>query len=95
MAKMYRVKWIIDIEADSPLGAAIKALATQRDLESTATFFRVEAHDDSEKRNVELAPRRCKVCGDHVPQSGLREHLEGHHPGAKKLRGKDVEQQFE
>jgi hypothetical protein len=35
----YRVKWEIDLEADSPREAAEKALAIQRDPESIATVF--------------------------------------------------------
>jgi hypothetical protein len=37
----YRVRWEIDVEAESPREAAEKALATQRDPESEATVFDV------------------------------------------------------
>lgn len=41
----YFVSWEIDIDADSPREAAEKALAIQRDPESTATVFQVLEHD--------------------------------------------------
>ena len=37
----YRVSWEVDIEAESPLQAAQKAQAMQRDPHSIATFFSV------------------------------------------------------
>ncbi len=43
---MYAVSWEIDIEADSPMEAAQKALEIQRDPESIATVFLVS---DEEK----------------------------------------------
>ena len=39
--KTYRVKWIVDVEAFSPTGAAFQALDMQRDHNSTATVFEV------------------------------------------------------
>ena len=38
---MYRISWEIDIDADTPVEAARKALAVQRDPESIATVFDV------------------------------------------------------
>lgn len=38
---MYRVLWEIDIDAGTPVEAARKALAIQRDPESIATVFDV------------------------------------------------------
>ncbi len=38
----YRVKWEIDIEADTAQEAAQQALDIQRDAESTATVFHVD-----------------------------------------------------
>lgn len=38
---IYLVQWEIDIEADSPREAAVKALRIQRDPESIATVFAV------------------------------------------------------
>lgn len=40
--KQYKVKWEIDIWANSPKQAAVKALNIQRDCESIATCFTVE-----------------------------------------------------
>jgi hypothetical protein len=40
--KEYRVVWEIDIEAESPEEAAVKALDIQRDASSTAVVFDVE-----------------------------------------------------
>ena len=37
----YRVRWEIDLDADSPLDAARRALSIQRNPESIATFFDV------------------------------------------------------
>lgn len=37
----FRVRWEIDIEADTPEEAAMRALFIQRDRESTATHFTV------------------------------------------------------
>jgi hypothetical protein len=57
----YRVKWEIDIEADSLRQAAVKALEIQRDPNSTATVFEVngEKIDLSErKKKKEAAPGR-------------------------------------
>jgi hypothetical protein len=39
---VYRVKWEIDTEADSPIEAAEKALRIQRDPDSIATVFQVQ-----------------------------------------------------
>jgi len=44
---MYRVSWVIDIEADSAEEAAREALAIQRDPQSLATVFTVEAKGDT------------------------------------------------
>lgn len=40
---MYRITWTIDIEAMTAEGAAIKALAIQRDTQSSAVVFDVQA----------------------------------------------------
>ena len=37
----YRVRWEIDIDADTPEGAVQEALRTQRDPTSLATIFEV------------------------------------------------------
>lgn len=42
----YRVKWEIDIEADSPEAAAVEAREIQLDFESIATYFEVFELDD-------------------------------------------------
>jgi len=39
--KEYRVTWKIDLDAESPRGAAKQARVIQRDLKSTATVFSV------------------------------------------------------
>lgn len=49
--KEYRVIWAIDIDAESPIEAAVKALMVQRDKNSSATMF-------------EVTPR-CEDCGKH------------------------------
>lgn len=44
----YTVTWTIDIDADSPEAAAREALAIQRDPDSWAIRFLVEAPDGTE-----------------------------------------------
>lgn len=39
------VKWEIELDADSPIDAAIKALAIQRNPESIATVFSVNGEE--------------------------------------------------
>ena len=41
MSNRYLVKWVIDLEADTPEEAARAALAIQRDPASTATVFEI------------------------------------------------------
>ena len=52
--KNYRVKWEIDIYANSAREAAQEAQAIQRDKESTATVFQVDEWMDS--RGLILKP---------------------------------------
>jgi hypothetical protein len=49
----YRVVWEIDISADSPREAAEKALAIQRDPNSTATVFDV-TDEGGEPSHIDL-----------------------------------------
>lgn len=49
----YRVKWEIDVEADSHEEAARIALEIQRDPESTATFFMVRREEDGDVNIVD------------------------------------------
>ena len=66
----YRVKWEIDIEADSPRQAAIEALKIQRDPNSLATVFEVngERIDLSEKK--EAAGNRQQTKGAKYKPNG-------------------------
>ena len=82
--KTYRVSWEIDIDADSPRGAAEKARAIQRDPESLATVFDViemdgdtiqridleEAEDSlsEQMRNLDDAPTFCQDCKREVDE---------------------------
>lgn len=50
--KTYRVEWSIDVEADTPLQAAHKALEIQRRRNSTAVVFTVFA--DGAHWNIDL-----------------------------------------
>lgn len=50
----YRVEWTMDIEADSPEEAARKALAVQRNPESIATVFDVQADDGGDAVRIDL-----------------------------------------
>jgi hypothetical protein len=63
---MFRVVWEIDVEAESPEGAAVKALEYQRDPESCATVFRVVAHDGSlgvDGRELDVDPETMTAYG--------------------------------
>lgn len=51
----YRVKWEIDIEADSPEEAAKEALKIQRDPDSVATIFDV-IDDNGVTIQIDLNP---------------------------------------
>ena len=51
---LYRVFWEIDIDANSHKDAAELALIIQRDPESTATVFDVQAEDDNEAIKIDL-----------------------------------------
>jgi hypothetical protein len=67
-----RVRWEIDLEADSPREAAEKALAIQRRPDSTATAFEVTdeagaiVHVDLEEDDVcdAAKPHICDACGE-------------------------------
>lgn len=67
----YRVKWEIDVEADTPEEAARKALAIQRNPESIATVFDVEEPGRLTYARIDLTPGAggervrfaCKYCG--------------------------------
>lgn len=50
--KNYLVVWEIEVDAETPLEAAQKALAIQRAPESTATVFQV--WDDGELTNIDM-----------------------------------------
>jgi len=51
----YRVKWEIDIEADSPEEAAKESLKIQRDPDSVATIFDV-TDDNGVTTEIDLNP---------------------------------------
>lgn len=50
---MYRVTWIIDIDADTPREAALRALEIQRDPNSIAQVFEV-SEPDSDPWTIDL-----------------------------------------
>lgn len=52
---IYRVTWIIDIDADSPEAAAREALDIQHSSRSIATVFMVEDTDTHTKIDIDLA----------------------------------------
>lgn len=54
MSNQYLVTWEIDIDANSPTAAAIKALEIQRNHLSTATYFTVKDMDTNEEVDVDL-----------------------------------------
>jgi hypothetical protein len=51
--KTYRVRWEIDLEADSCLEAAERALEIQRNPDSIATVFDVEDPDTGAQKQVD------------------------------------------
>ena len=69
---MYRVIWEIDIDAKTPVEAALKALSTQRNPESTATAFTVrdrKGHVTQVDLSATEIPVICPSCGgDNVAQ---------------------------
>ena len=52
---MYRVSWVIDVEAGSVEAAAREALAIQRNPESMATIFEVKAEGEPGSVSVDLS----------------------------------------
>jgi len=50
----YTIIWEINLEADSPVEAAIKALEIHRDPESLATNFIVVNQETGEEEDVDL-----------------------------------------
>jgi len=52
----YRVKWEIDIDADSPRQAALEALKIQRDRNSMATVFEVNGARIDLSETNDVAP---------------------------------------
>lgn len=59
---MMRVRWEIDIDADSPVEAARAALTIQRRTESIATVFVVTDHNGHETTvDLQDEARNCKI----------------------------------
>lgn len=60
MTKTYLVRWEIEVDAESPYSAAVQAFEIQQDIDTTATFFDVDDHENSEtfKINVRTPPER-------------------------------------
>ena len=56
MTNWYQVKWVIDIEADTPEEAAQQALAIQRNPESIATVFDIYNDEHQYLTRVDLNP---------------------------------------
>lgn len=54
MTRPYRVRWEIDIEADTPHEAAEKALRIQRDPWSTATVFEILGENGEPNIEIDL-----------------------------------------
>lgn len=52
--KTYLVAWEIDIEAESPMEAAKRALEIQRDPQSTANQFYVQEHGKSKRTSIDF-----------------------------------------
>ncbi|MEV5204381.1 hypothetical protein [Streptomyces sp. NPDC053720] len=65
----YRVTWTIDLDADSPVHAARKALALHRDRLSWATVFTVQG--DTGTVTVDLDPDHLDPSGNGTPRVTL------------------------
>ena len=52
--KQFKVRWEIDIEAETPASAALQALAYQRDPASWATVFEIVEIDGRECAPIEV-----------------------------------------
>ncbi len=50
----WRVRWVIEVDGNTPREAALAALAIHRDPESIATFFTVENVKTGETFNIDL-----------------------------------------
>lgn len=86
--KTCRLRWEIDVEADSSADTARRASEIQRESESAATVFMVDG------LRVDLR-RRCKLCRDFFTVPELREHLRAHSPAADSgVEARDVEPCF-
>lgn len=67
----YRVRWEIDIDADTPQEAAEKALAVHRDPDSIATVFDVHAWGTDESVRVDLSESAwCVMVPDGTDTNG-------------------------
>ena len=62
----YRVTWIIDVEADSHLDAAVKARQSQLRSMTTATVFEVVAREGGEDAGL---PEEIDLAKDYRPGS--------------------------
>lgn len=64
----YRVTWVIDVEADGPTSAAVKARIAQLRPNTTATVFTVVAREGGEDAGladeVDLAEVRLAALDD-------------------------------
>jgi len=89
---MYRVIWEIDIDAKTPVEAALKALSTQRDTDSTATVFAVKdrkGHVIQVDLSATEIPVICPACGgDNVAQEDVI-------PGYARLKSVRLDGQIE
>ena len=97
----FRVEWSIDIYAADFRQAAERALRTQRKRDSTATAFDVTCSATGIRQTVDLLEPGnhgevlcCRVCGDRVEATRLRDHLCQHSPNADSMDWKDVRDQF-
>ena len=61
----YRVEWVIDVEADSPLEAAALAWDAMRDEDSIGNVFTVHG-PRAEETEIDLNSQSCGVCGKEI-----------------------------
>lgn len=91
---MYNVTWEIDVDADTPQLAALRALKYQRAQDSTATLFTV--HDSNNKvTTVDLCSvKLCQLCADVVEHKYLRTHLAAHGVSVLQMSEQDVDESY-
>lgn len=54
MTKTYLVRWEIEVDAETPYGAAVQAFEIQQDIDTTATIFVVQEFEQTEQHTIDV-----------------------------------------